>query len=303
MQGAPDSIPGSRLPGNKETAESRKQAREHRHGGVTKVTSRGESGEPAGLRLGTRKTRGQPSGPAPSRGRARDSGPGECAPTCCRGGDRGIRLLSERVRGGTATNGQTGEARREVSRLTQSFLLACQGQRPGEGGSRGGAQTPGRRKGRHCPSLWSLLRGPWAEGQEGEVGSRRDAGSVLLKNCGWCGLGLREEPVSPHCKQIPGRLQTWLRGSWPPARPSVRGLQPHSVPGAGRRVAGGLYLCSPFVLFISGSPGGPGPLCLSLPTPRTATSMPRRSPAALLPKAAEDDGRPVPPRTRIGADA
>lgn len=177
MQGAPDSIPGSRLPGNKETAESRKQAGEHRHGGVTKVTSRGESAEPAGLRLGTRKTRGQPSGPAPSRGRARDSGLGECAPTCCRGGDRGIRLLSERVPGGTATNGQTGEARREVSRLTQSFLLACQGQRPGRGRVPWRRSNPRTPKGTARPIPFESA--PWA------LGRRTGRGGGVPPRCGF----------------------------------------------------------------------------------------------------------------------
>lgn len=143
MQGAPDSIPGSWFPGNKETAESRKQAREPRPGGVIEGTSRGESGEPAGRRLGTRNPGGQTSGPAPPRGRARDCGPGECAPTCCRGGDRAIRPLSERVQGGPAAAGR--RARREVSRLTQAFRPACQGRRPGSG------RAPRRRSNPRAP--------------------------------------------------------------------------------------------------------------------------------------------------------
>ncbi|KAJ8782373.1 hypothetical protein J1605_010081 [Eschrichtius robustus] len=53
---------------------------------------------------------------------------------------------------------------------------------------------------------------------------------------------------------------------------------------------------------LSRRPGGP--LCLSLPTPGgSATSMPGRSRAAALWKAAEDQGRPAPPLTRTGADA
>lgn len=114
MQGVPDS--GSWFhQGNRETTESRKKARGHRHGSIIKVTFRDVGGEPAGepggLRLGTRKTRGgKASGLAPPRGRAREFRLGERVTTCCRGGDRVI-LLSERVQGGTETNRQTGKVR------------------------------------------------------------------------------------------------------------------------------------------------------------------------------------------------
>lgn len=112
MQGAPDCIPGSWFPGNKETAESRKQAREHRHGGVITVTSGGEMrGSRLGCGWGPAKPEARPVARRP-RVVARGSAPrGECATTCCRGGDRVIRLLSERVQGATATNRRIGEAR------------------------------------------------------------------------------------------------------------------------------------------------------------------------------------------------
>lgn len=76
----------------------------------------------------------------------------------------------------------------------------------------------------------------------------------------------------------------------------------HAVlPGPTRGWPGGLYLC-PLYLRLYRRPGDP--LCLSVSTSGgTATSMPCRSRAAALSKAAEDQGHPAPPLTRSGADA
>lgn len=52
---------------------------------------------------------GKAGGQAPRRGRAREFRRGECVTTCCRGGDRVILLLSERVQGGQKQTDRRGE--------------------------------------------------------------------------------------------------------------------------------------------------------------------------------------------------
>lgn len=63
-------------------------------------------------------------------------------------------------------------------------------------------------------------------------------------------------------------------GSWPRARPGVRGLRPRSPPGAGPRVARWPLSLSPFVLFISGSPGGSGARSAARSPPPAARPRP-----------------------------
>lgn len=80
--------------------------------------------------------------------------------------------------------------------------------------------------------------------------------SFLKKLFGWGFLSWRN--LCHHAMQILGLLQTWLGSSWPPAWLGVPGLPQGPAPGVGRWVARWPLSLSPFVLFILGSPGGPG---------------------------------------------
>lgn len=165
-------------------------------------------------------------------------------------------------------NSQTGEVREEQA--SEYFLLACRAQRGdlGEGGSRVDAQSAGLRSG---PFL--LLRGVCASHfevrcEELDRKTGRGGGFSSSEAVAWHGaLYPGAAGVTTQCAN-PGTFANPTPGLLAPC-PAGRLRAPATRRSWGWPAGGpGPLSLSPFVLFISGSSGGPGARAACRPLPR-----------------------------------